>query len=277
MGFDFWSLDPWDWTGKQSELSLFPKDKPLEDIRSEDQKTTQQILMELATKGTGGGITLGEPYGGSLGEFSPTQFEQSGLAKLFNQQPIGALSSAEDVFKKLSTSAFDPSVLDPVVKAMRKSGREGESILERESAITGSRYGTGIQERKVDLATDIESGIQQQLAGLFLNQQQVGLQGAQGLLGVGGAQAKQHQTQLQNLFQFGALTRQLKNQEAQAKFNEYNRQRDEKVGTRLGLIENEANRNPYMGFSTVPGYSALTELMKPILEGATKAAVAGGA
>ena len=37
----------------------------------------------------------------------------------------------------------------------------------------------------------------------------------------------------------------------------------------------EASRNPYMGFSTVPGYSALTELLKPALAAATKAAMGG--
>jgi len=275
MGFDFFSLDPFNWTGKQSELSLFPKDQKLEDLRSTDQKTTQQILMELATGGSGAGITLGTPYSGSLGSFSPTSQEQTGLSQLFNQPTSNtALNQAQDVFSKMSQASFDPSVLDPFMKAAQRSAQEGSDILDRDAAVTGTRFGTAILGEKANLSENIQNNIQQKLAELFLSQQGVSMQGAQGLAGVGGQQAGMAQQNLANMFNYGALERQLKNQEAQAQYNEFARQRDETLG-RVNLLSQEANRNPYMGVSSIPGYSVLTELMKPAMQGAMSGLMGG--
>ena len=247
-----------------------------DDVGFEDQRSPEQIaaaksLQGLAQTGSGAGINLGEAYGGSLGSFDPTQFEQAGLAQLFQPQAgTKALSGAEDVFSRLSGAAFDPSMLDPFTKAARKSGREASTILDREAAITGSRFGTGIQQRKGELSADVESGIQQQLANLFMNQQNVSMQGAQGLAGVGQAQAAQGQQGLQNLFNAGSLERNLKNQEAQAQFNEFNRQRGETL-SRVDLLQGEANRNPLLGVSSIPGSpSGFSTLINSVLGSAGK-------
>ena len=245
-----------------------------EDIKLEDQRTPEQLqmakmLQSLASTGSGGGINLGEAYGGSLGNFDLSGQEQSGLASLFGQQPTNAaLSQAQDVYSKMAGAAFDPSVLDPFTKAARKSGLEANDILNRESAISGSRFGTGILQRKGELSADVESGIQQELSKLFLNQQNVSMQGAAGLAGVGGQQANMAQNNLQNMFTYGSLQRDLKNQEAQAKYNEFNRQRNETLG-RVDLMNQEASRNPYLEVSSIPGSpSGFSSLINSVLGGA---------
>lgn len=245
-----------------------------DDISLTDQRTPEQIqaaniLQQLATTGSGGGLTLGTPYTGSLGSFTPTTAEQTGLQQLMGS--VGAtnpaLQQAQDVYSKFSQAAFDPSMLDPFKKAAYKEQGKAEDVLNREAAITGSRFGTGIQQRKTELAGDVQNTIQQQLANLFLGQQQVGLQGAAGLANVGGQQQVQQQQTLQNLFNFGQLERQLKNQEAQAKFNEFERQRGEQLG-RLDLLSQEANRNPLLGISSIPGSpSGFSQLINSVLGG----------
>ena len=244
--------------GKSDDLSL-------EDQRTPEQLEAAKILQQLGMTGSGGGINLGEAYGGSLGSFDPTQFEQQGLSQLFGQQPNAALSQAEDVFGKLSGAAFDPTQLEPFRKAAVRSEGQALDRLSQSKAATGSRFGTGFGRDASSLIEGTELGIQQQLANLFLGQQQVSAQGAAGLAGVGGQQANLQQNQLQNLFNYGNLERQLKNQEAQAQFNEFNRQRGETLG-RVDLLSQEANRNPLLGVSSIPGSpSAFSELIASVL------------
>ena len=243
------------------------KDDKLEDLRTPQQIEAAKILQQLGTTGSGGGINLGEAYGGSLGSFDPTQFEQQGLSQLFGQQPNAALSQAEDVFGKLSGAAFDPNQLEPFRKAAVRSEGQALDRLSQSKAATGSRFGTGFGRDASSLIEGTELGIQQQLANLFLGQQQVSAQGAAGLAGVGGTQANIADKQLGNLFNFGALERQLKNQEAQAEFNEFNRQRGETLG-RVDLLSQEANRNPLLGVSSLPGgTTGFQDLINSVLGG----------
>lgn len=230
------------------------KDLKLEDLRTPEQLEAARILMQLGTTGSGAGITLGTPYGGSLGSFSPTQLEQSGLSQLFGggMGTNTALQGAESTFSRLANAAFDPSVLEPFRKAAYREQGEANDILNREGAISGNRFGTAILGEKRELAENTQNMLQQKLAELFLNQQNVSLAGAQGLAGVGGQQANLAQQNLSNLFNYGALERQLKNQEAQAQYNEFTRQRSEELG-RIDLLGQEANRNPYLGVSSLPG------------------------
>jgi len=245
------------------------------DQRTPEQLQMAQILQQLATSGSGAGITLGTPYSGSLGSFSPTSQEQTGLASLLNQPTSNtALNQAQDVFSKMSQAAFDPSVLDPFMKAAQRSAQEGSDILDRDAAVTGTRFGTAILGEKANLSENIQNNIQQKLAELFLNQQNVSMLGAQGLAGVGGQQVGMAQQNLSNMFNYGALERQLKNQEAQTQYNEFTRQRSETLG-RIDLLGTEAGRNPYMGISSIPGSpSPFSSLINSVL-GAAGTAIGG--
>ena len=248
----------------------------LTDQRTPEQLRMAQLLQQLAATGSAAGINLGTPYTGSLGSFAPTSQEQAGLAALFGQQGTNtALSGAEDVFSKLSQAAFDPSVLEPFRKAAVRSEGQALDRLSQQKAITGSRFGTGFGRDASSLIEGTELGIQQQLANLFLNQQGVSMQGAQGLAGVGGQQANLAQQNLQNLFNYGALERQLKSQEAQANYNEWNRQRNEELG-RVDLLTQEAARNPLLGISSIPGSpSPFSSLINSVL-GAAGSTIGAG-
>lgn len=248
----------------------------LQDLRTPEQIQATQLLSQLGSTGSAAGINLGEAYTGSLGSFDPTQLEQMGLSQLFSQSPTNtALSGAQDVFTKLSGAAFDPSVLDPFVKAAKRQGAEANDVLNRESAITGNRFGTQILGEKAKLSENVQNSIQQKLAELFLNQQNVSMQGAQGLANVGQLQQQNQQTNLQNLFQLGSLQRELANQEAQAKFNEFNRQRGETLG-RVDLLTQAAERNPYLGISSIPGSpSPFSSLINSVLGSAGQTIGAG--
>ena len=63
------------------------------------------------------------------------------------------------------------------------------------------------------------------------------------------------------------MERNLKNQEAQANFNEFQRQRSEEL-SRIGLLQTEANRNPLLGISSIPGSpSPFSSLINSVLGG----------
>jgi len=238
------------------------------DARTPQQIEAAKMLQSLATTGSGGGINLGEAYTGSLGNFDTTSQEQLGLSQLLGQQPTNqALTQAQDAFSQFSQSSFDPSVLEPFRQAAFREEGAGLDRLAQAKAATGSRFGTGFGRDASSLIEGTNLGLQQQLANLFMNNQQVGLQGAQGLASVGGMQGNMQQNQLQNLFNFGGTERNLANQEAQVKFNEFNRQRGETL-RRIGLLETEANRNPYLGVSGLPDSpSPFSELISSVLGG----------
>jgi hypothetical protein len=250
--------------------SIFGGGDPIKltDQRTQEQLQAAGLLQQLGTTGSAAGINLGEAYTGSLGQFTPTNLEQMGLAGLFGQQPTNAaLSGAETAFSQLAQTAFDPSVLEPFRKAAVRSEGEALDRLAQQKAITGSRFGTGFGRDAADLIEGTELGIQQQLANLFLNQQNTALRGAAGLAGVGGTQANIAQQNLGNLFNFGALQRNLANQEAQAKFNEFNRQRGEEL-SRINLLQTEADRNPYLAATEIPGSpSPFSQLIGSVLGG----------
>lgn len=252
--------------------SIFGSGDPIKltDQRTKEQLQAAQALQQLAMSGTYGDINLGQAYGGSLGSYTPTGFEQAGLSQLFNQQSPSALGTAEDYFTKATQAQFDPSTLEPFRKAAVRSEGQALDRLAQQKAITGTRFGTGFGRDASSLIEGTELGIQQQLANLFLNQQQMGLQAASGLAGLGGTQANIQQQQLQNMFNYGALERELKTQEAQAKYNEFQRQRNETLG-RVDLLSQEAARNPYMGISEIPGSaSPFSQLIGSVLGSAGK-------
>jgi len=249
-------------------------------VKETDQRTPEQlaaarILQSLGTTGSGGGINLGEAYTGSLGDFNATDIEQAGLARLFSS--TGArpdLTKARSTFENLADTTFNPD--DPrngfgaFKKLALREAQAGQDILNREAAITGSRFGTGIQRRKQELGDITNERLQNRLGELFLNSRQTQLAGAQGLSGLEFQKQQQDQARIQQALQFGGLERQLKTQEAQAKFNEFNRQRGEILG-RVGILQTEANRNPLLGVSSIPGSpSPFSSLINTVLGSAGK-------
>ena len=246
------------------------EEEGLEDIRSEDQKQAQGILQQLATTGSGGGINLGEAYGGQLFDPTTTGYEQQGLAGLSGVLGGQDMARARETFGNLADTKFDPS--DPSTgfgafsRALAREGKASEDVLNRESAISGGRFGTAIGRNKVDLAERMQDIRGSKLAEIFQGSRATQLAGAQGLSGLAGQQAGISS----QLLQQGGLERDLKNTELQAKLGEFMRARGETLG-RIDLLGQEASRNPYIGVSSLPGSpSAFSGLINTVLGAAGK-------
>lgn len=250
------------------------KGAQLTDQRTEEQKQAAAILQQLAMTGSGGGINLGEAFTGSLGNFDITGLEQQGLSDLsglFGQGQNQDLASARSTFQNLADTKFDPS--DPssgfasFSRALQKSGGQAQDRLNQQAAITGGVFGSGRGRDTASLQADIVNQEGSFLADLFQRGRSQQLAGAQGLAGIAGQEQQQTLQRIQASQQFGALQRNLKNQEAQANFSEFQRQRSEEL-SRIGLLTQEANRNPLLGVSSIPGSpSPFSSLISSVLGG----------
>ena len=247
-------------------------DIKLEDLRTPEQKQAAAALQQLGMTGQFGNINLGEAFGGSLGDFQSTGIEQGGLqglAGLLRQGPSGDVTKARETFGNLADTTFDPS--DPTSgfaefsRQLARSGRESEDILNREAAITGSRFGTGIQRRKVDLGERLQDIRGGRLVDIFQRSRQQQLAGAQGLQSLEQQEQGRRERAIEGALQMGGLERNLSNQQAQAELDEFKRQRGETL-SRVGLLSQEASRNPYLGISSIPGgQTSFQELTSSVL------------
>ncbi len=206
------------------------------------QKKSVTALQDLASTGTGGGITLGQQYGGKLGHYQQTPGELGALSSLQGISGGPDISKARETFADLADTKFDPS--DPksgyaaFSRALAREGIKAEDVMERESAITGSRYGTAIAGEKANLAEKMFDIKASKLAELYQGARKQQLAGAEGLQGLASQEAGLQQI----ISAQSAMQRQIKDQEAMDQYNEYKRTRNEEL-SRIGMME-EQWRNP---------------------------------
>jgi hypothetical protein len=206
-----------------------------------EQRKSIEALMSLASTGTGGGITLGEQYGGALGSYdtSGQQTAYDQLMSLYNGQELGTVS---DLYTRMANNKFNPD--DPssgyasFSRALAKSGAESSDALDREAAITGNRFGTAISGNKAKLGADMQNQRGMFLADLFNQGENRALQGAAGLQGLVGFKG--------NLAEAGssqaAMINAVKDAQAKDALDEYKRTRAEEL-SRIGLMQ-EQWQNP---------------------------------
>ena len=224
-----------------------------------EQRAAIQGLQSLASTGTGLGINLGEAYGGSLGQYGSQPLEQAGLARLMQSVTGGSpyMNQAADVYGRMANTQFNPD--DPSSgfaafqrQVARKTG-EASDALNREAAMTGNRFGTAIAGEKRKLGEAQSDSLQSELARLWESSQNRQLAGAQGLAGLEGQSAQT----INQAMQYGGLERELANQQAQAQYGEWQRQRAEKMG-QLDLAQNQWQQP--MGTITKKGPSTLMKM-----------------
>ena len=226
-------------------------DNELEDIRTKEQKAAAAALQQLAMSGSFDGINLGEGYGGTLGAYD-TSGQETAYNQLMSLYGGGALGTAQDTMTKLTNLEFNPD--DPssgyaaFSRQLARAGEESSDVLNREAAITGSRFGTAIAGEKADLAAQMQDQSGSFLAQLYNQQQNRALQAAQGLTGLAGQQANIAMSASQQ----AAMVNAIKDQQAKDAYSEYKRQRAEEL-SRIDLLQTESNRNPYLGVSSLPG------------------------
>lgn len=223
----------------------------LEEMISPEQKQARDLLMLYGQTGaTPTGYQAGQSGDLSGFDFGLSPYETSGLSSLFDLQGANApgLTTARDTLTKMANTEFNPEDQSTGLGAFRKSlQREvgsASDVLNREAAITGSRFGTAIAGEKRDLAAQQSEQLASKLAELFTGQQNRALSAAQGLTGLESTAANMEQNRLAQLFNYGALQRDLQNQKAQLAYNDKQRQRDEQLaafGT-MGDIYTQTNQ-----------------------------------
>jgi hypothetical protein len=223
----------------------------LEEMISPEQKRARDLLMLYGQTGaTPTGYQAGEAGDLSGFNFGLSPYETSGLASLFDLQGANApgLTTARDTLTKMANTEFNPedqsTGLGAFRKALQREVGSASDVLNREAAITGSRFGTAIAGEKRDLAAQQSEQMGSKLAELFTGQQNRALQAAQGLTGLETASAGMEQNRLAQLFNYGSLQRDLQNQQAQMAYNDRQRQRDEQLASfgTMGDIYKQTNR-----------------------------------
>jgi len=242
----------------------------LEPMLTEEQKQAQALLAQLSQGGNIAGLNLGEQYGGSLGNFTPTATEGLAVNKIYDLLNAGtpsALSTAENTLTKLSDTTFDPS--DPssgyaaYQRQVARAQNEANDVINRESAITGNRFGDRILNTKSDLAMQGQDLLSSKLAELFNAGQNRALSAAQGLTGLAGTQNTMQLNNINTASQVGALQRMLDTAKAQSQYQEWQRARNEKLGTALDATNSLWNKNvPYgMKSATTSSVTPLGQLL----------------
>lgn len=231
------------------------------------QRQSIEALMSLASTGSGGGITLGQKYGGNLGYYNQTPGEIDALQGLQGLVSGGDISGARDVYSRMANNKFNPD--DPssgyaaFSRALAKAGGESQDAINREAARTGGVFGSGRGRDTASLQADLANQRGTFLANLFNQGENRALQGAQGLEGLVGRQ----QDLFQQLASQSAIERLLKDQQAKDQYSEFQRTRGEEL-SRLGLMQ-EQWMNP-MGSITTKSPSTFSKIASPL------ASVAGG-
>jgi hypothetical protein len=228
-------------------------------------------LQGLASTGTGAGLTLGEGYSGDLGYYHRTPGETRAVEGLWGLASGDALNTAESTFKNLANLEFNPD--DPssgyasFSRALAKAGKESSDALNREAAITGSRYSTNIGRQKADLSADLANQRGMFLADLYKGQQQLALRGAEGMQNIALSRAGL----FQDIANQEAITRMLKDKQAKDRYAEFERQRGEEL-SRIDLMKDQFD-NP-LGSYEIKEQTMLGKLM-PSLAGALGTAFLG--
>ena len=229
------------------------------------QRQSIEALMSLASTGSGGGITLGQQYGGDLGYYNQTQGELDSLQGLQGLVSGGDISGARDVYSRMANNKFNPD--DPssgyasFSRALAKAGGESQDAINREAARTGGVFGSGRGRDTASLQADLANQRGTFLADLFNQGENRALQGASGLQSLVG----QQQDLFQQLASQSAIERLLKDQQAKEQYSEFQRTRGEEL-SRLGLMQ-EQWMNP-MGSITTKTPSLFSQLGSTILNSA---------
>lgn len=222
----------------------------LTEMMTDEQKQAQSILAKLAQTGQVGGINTGDQYTGSLGNFTATPTEGMAVNRIYdllNSGTPSALAKAEDILTKMADTTFDPS--DPssgyaaYQRQVARAQKDADDVINRESAITGNRFGDRILNTKADLAMQGQDMLSTKLADLYNTAQDRSLAGAQGLTNLANVQSGIDMNNITAASQLGGLQRMLDTAKAQAQYGEWKRARNERLGAVTGAANSLWNKN----------------------------------
>lgn len=224
----------------------------LEPMLTPEQQEAMRLLMQYGQTGQLGNVQAGQGYQGSLGNYQMTGTEQMSLDNLNRLLQGGtptSLATAERTLTGMADNTFNPQ--DPssgyaaFQRQLARATGESNDLINREAAITGSRFGDRILNTKSDLAMQQSDLLASKLAELFNAGQNRALTASQGLTNLAGVG---NQIQLDNIragTDIGSLQRLLDTAKAQAQYGEWQRARQERLGA-IGGVTDVFNRDiPY--------------------------------
>lgn len=242
----------------------------LEPMLTDEQKQAQKLLLSLSNGGSIAGLNLGDLYSGSLGNYnlSPTtQGAVNSVSALLNAGTPSAYQTAENTLTKLADTSFNPS--DPssgyaaYQRQVARATNDANDVINREAAITGNRFGDRILNTKSDLAAQQSDILATKLAELFNAGQNRALSAASGLTSLGTAQNQTALNTAQMAANLGDLQRMLDTAKAQAQYSEWQRARNERLGTSVDALNSLWGKNVDYGMKsyTQPTSSPFSTLL----------------
>ena len=205
------------------------------------------------------------PYDFSGYSTQTSPYEQAGLSGLQSLLGGQGITTARNRLTDLANTEFNPD--DPssgfaaYSRQVAKATKDAEDVLNREAAITGSRYGSRIVGEKGNLALQQSDLLATKLAELFNQSQNRSLQASQGLGNLAGLEGNI----LSQLISQGGLERDLQNQKSLLQYNDIQANKDRQLGALSGVL----NRNVDYGVTSQDVYNPglLSTLLSPIATG----------
>lgn len=237
--------------------------------------------------GPGMGMTAGETYKGSLGDFEMTGTEktsQSKLDALLKSGMAGSFGLGTDEIKKLlTTNAYDPNndggVYSGLTAGIDYNTQRAMDAAKHAGAYSGGLYSSGVGRNIQDVA--IQGGNQKSsiLAGLYKDFADKKFNAIPLALGAGESEEGMNLNRINAGYSFGGLPRALNTARDQANYGEFQRSRSEAMSP-LNMMAKVYGNGPNWGTpgQTIETPSQWNRLLDMAVQGGATAlgAYAGG-
>lgn len=234
-------------------------------IITPERRKALDLLSEFGQTGNLNGFVAGQGADLSGFDFSPTDIEASAgnrLKGLIDSDSPAGIGTARDVLTGFATSEFDLDDPGNAFAAFRRQLARGigdaNDVLNREAAITGNRFGSRIINEKGDLAARQSDILSSEIGRLFEASQGRKMAAAGGLADLEGLNQQIEQSKIAQAFQLGSLKRDLKNQQAQLKLNDFLRRQNERLQSITGGLGTVAQTPIPFGVKTLTKESPST-------------------
>jgi hypothetical protein len=155
------------------------------------------------------------------------------------------MGTAQDVLSGMATQTFNPddpsNAFGAFQRQLSRATQNSADQLNRESAITGSRFGTQIARQKADLGERQADITANKMGDMWSQTQGNKLAAAQGLGQLQAMQEQINQSRIAQAFQLGGLQRELKNQEAQLKYGDFMDTKNQRLNALSGVMNNKVD------------------------------------
>lgn len=226
-----------------------------EPMLTDDQKKAMSLLTQFGSTGKLGDFQAGQGYDFSGFNFGLNPTELAGGSALEKLMASGTgLDPARKAYEGVLGQTFNPD--DPsnefaaFNRQLTKATKDASDVLNREAAMTGGRFGTGIQKQKTELASNVADIQASKLAELYTQLQNRKMTAASGLTSLAGLEESMNQSRIQAAYQYGQQQREIENEKANMEYQDWQRARDERLSSISGL-SNVMNKNVEWGQKSI--------------------------